>query len=82
MWVYAVGRQLERRRYESNDSPFMPTAWTERLSLFKIPELHKSEILTVEGLLAPEDEFKYNVEQKGLKGLIFEQIWDSEGGKT
>jgi len=45
--------------------------------IFKIPETVKGEILTFEGMKAPEDEFKYVVEQENLKGLIFEEIWDS-----
>ncbi len=48
-------------------------------SLFKIPETHKSEILVVEGLKDPEDEFRYIVESAGLKGLIFQEIWSDEG---
>ena len=46
--------------------------------LFKIPETCKSEILTCEGLNDPGHEFKGRVEQLGLKGLIFEELWDSE----
>jgi hypothetical protein len=44
-------------------------------SLFKIPETAMSEILCVEGLAAPEDEFKGTVEKHGLKGLKFKKIW-------
>lgn len=44
-------------------------------SLFKIPETAMSEVLCVEGLLAPEDEFKGTVEKLGLKGLKFKRIW-------
>ena len=44
-------------------------------SLFKIPETSKSEILVVEGLKDPKDEFKYAYETAGLQGLIFEEIW-------
>ena len=44
-------------------------------SLFKIPETAMSEILCVEGLAAPEDEFKGAVEKHGLKGLTFKKIW-------
>lgn len=44
-------------------------------SLFKIPETAGGEMLTVEGLASPEDEFKPIVEKMGLKGLIFEKIW-------
>ena len=44
-------------------------------SLFKIPETAMSEVLCVEGLAAPEDEFKGVVEKNGLKGLEFKKIW-------
>jgi hypothetical protein len=44
-------------------------------SLFKIPETAMSEILCVEGLAAPEDEFKGAVEKLGLNGLKFNKIW-------
>lgn len=46
--------------------------------LFKIPETVRGDIYTVEGMKAPEDEFKYTVESNGLKGLIFEEVWDGE----
>ncbi len=46
-------------------------------SLFKIPETATAEVLCVEGLAAPEDEFKGAVEKAGLKGLKFEKIWTS-----
>src|ERR1035441_5155480 len=44
----------------------------QRLSestLFKIPETAASEVLCVEGLKDPEDEFKAQVEGSGFKGL-------------
>jgi hypothetical protein len=44
-------------------------------SLFKIPETALGEVLCVEGLSAPEDEFKGAVEKYGLTGLIFKKIW-------
>ncbi|MCC7420138.1 MAG: hypothetical protein IT428_07660 [Planctomycetaceae bacterium] len=44
-------------------------------SLFKIPETAMSEVLCVEGLSAPHDEFKGRVEMLGLKGLIFQKLW-------
>lgn len=44
-------------------------------SLFKIPETAMSEVLCVEGLVAPEDEFKGTVEMLGLKGLRFQKLW-------
>jgi hypothetical protein len=36
------------------------------------------EILTVEGLASPDDEFKPLVEKYELKGLRFEELWSSE----
>jgi hypothetical protein len=52
----------------------------ERLeySLFKIPETRMSELLAVEGLAAPSDEFKAMVEQEGLTGLQFQKMWSSD----
>jgi len=44
-------------------------------SLFKIPETAMGEILCVEGLTSPEDEFKGTVEKYGLKGLKFKKVW-------
>lgn len=56
---------------------FKPNRFTES-PLFKIPETDVCEILTIEGLKDPEDEFKFNVESRGLTGLTFEELWDSE----
>jgi hypothetical protein len=47
-------------------------------TLFKIPETAMSEILCVEGLAAPEDEFKGMVEKHGLKGLKFTKLWSDD----
>ncbi len=47
-------------------------------SLFKIPDTRQSEVLCVEGLAAPEDEFKGTVEKLGLTGLIFQKLWSDE----
>ena len=44
--------------------------------LFKIPETHKGEILVVEGRKDPEDEFMHTVKSTGLRGLIFEKVWE------
>jgi hypothetical protein len=44
-------------------------------SLFRIPETRMGEILCVEGLSDPEDEFKATVEKLGLTGLRFKRIW-------
>lgn len=46
-------------------------------SIFKIPETSRGEVLVYEGLKDPEDEFKHLVEAAGLKGLVFELIWES-----
>lgn len=73
-WVYgkSTGARIRIERYA-----FHPGRLTET-PLFKIPETCKSEILTFEGLKDPDDEFKPRVERLGLKGLIFEEVWDSE----
>jgi hypothetical protein len=46
--------------------------------LFKIPETARSEILLVEGLLDPAQEFRAVVERAGLKGLLFYEVWSDE----
>jgi hypothetical protein len=46
--------------------------------LFKIPETSRAEIYTVAGRMDSDDEFKGRVEQCGLKGLIFEEVWSDE----
>jgi hypothetical protein len=56
---------------------FHPDRFSES-PLFKIPETRRAEILLVEGFRDPEEEFRYVVMQAGLKGLVFEQLWDSE----
>lgn len=53
----------------------------ERLSestIFKIPETALAEILCVEGLKDPADEFKYQVDSRRLKGLRFEELWSDD----
>jgi hypothetical protein len=47
-------------------------------TLFKIPETSLGEVLCVSGLKDPEDEFKAQVESLGLKGLIFEKLWEAD----
>lgn len=47
-------------------------------TLFKIPQTHRGEILVVEGLRAPHEEFRYAVERAGLKGLLFTERWSDE----
>ena len=43
--------------------------------LFKIPETAPAELLTITGLMDPQDEFKNRVESARLGGLVFEEIW-------
>ena len=45
-------------------------------TLFKIPETCRGDLLLVEGLRAPEAEFRAVVEAAGLRGLVFEQLWE------
>lgn len=73
-WVRGAtsGAKIRIERYA-----FFPERLME-VPLFKIPETAKSEILTVEGMKDPEDEFKFNVESLGLAGLAFEELWDSD----
>jgi hypothetical protein len=71
-------------RTEDTGTPIGPKQYAfnaNRLTetpLFKIPETCRSEILTCEGLKDPDDEFKRRVERLGLKGLMFEELWDSD----
>jgi hypothetical protein len=65
------------------DLPFMIDKYefhADRLdySLFKIPQTMHGEILTVEGIGSPDEEFKPLVEKYGLKGLRFEELWSSD----
>jgi hypothetical protein len=46
--------------------------------IFKIPETCRAEVLVVEGLLDPEDEFRSVVRRAQLRGLIFEQLWEDD----
>lgn len=69
-WRYAKG-QLPVDKYE-----FFQTRFCES-PLFKIPETCGCELLTIEGIKAPEDEFKGRVEKMGMQGLLFEEIWRS-----
>lgn len=70
-WVYEKGR-LPIKTYAFHKSRFAETP------LFKIPETCRSEILTIEGLKDPDDEFKGRVERLGLKGLNFEEVWTDQ----
>jgi hypothetical protein len=44
-------------------------------TLFKIPERAAGEVLTLSGIKDAEDEFKTIVENEGLKGIMFQNIW-------
>ena len=57
---------IRRHAFHADRLPEVP--------LFKIPETCRAEILTVEGMKDPDDEFKPRVERLGLKGLIFKEI--------
>ncbi len=72
-WEYAKGsgKKLWIKKYAFHHDRFSST-------IFKIPETCMSEILIVEGLRGPEDEFKQTVEAAGLQGLIFEKIWEEQ----
>jgi len=74
VWVYGetTGARLHIEKYA-----FKPNRFTET-SLFKTPETARSEVLAVEGLKDPEDEFKYVVEHGNLTGLLFELLWSDE----
>lgn len=72
-WVYgaSTGAKIGIQTYAFHANRLLESP------LFKIPETCKAEILTVEGANDPEYEFKGRVERLGLKGLRFEQIWES-----
>lgn len=50
-------------------------------TIFKIPQTRQSEVLVVEGLRSPEEEFRYTVETAGLKGLLFTELWHDDWQK-
>ena len=73
-WIYgeSTGARIEIAEYA-----FYPNRFSESV-LFKIPETCRGEVLLVEGLPGCEvEEFRYVVEQNGLEGLLFEEIWSS-----
>lgn len=47
-------------------------------SIFKIPETRRGSVLTWEKDGNPENEFKAFVEENGLTGLLFEELWNAE----
>jgi hypothetical protein len=70
-WVFdkKTGMPVRIVKYEFHRSRFPES------TLFKIPETAPGEMLTVTGLKDAEDEFKPRVEQLGLRGLLFEELW-------
>ncbi len=72
-WLCAEdGTRLYPDKYVFHRNRFSESA------IFKIPETRMGEILVVEGLKDPHEEFRYEVEQAGLKGLTFEELWRDE----
>jgi hypothetical protein len=55
---------------------FYPNRFSES-SLFKIPETRRTDVLTLERSMDPEEEFKAYVEENKLSGLVFELLWES-----
>jgi len=49
------------------------------VSLFKIPQNHGLDIMVAKGVSDLGNEFRALVRQENLKGLLFQEIWDSEG---
>jgi hypothetical protein len=72
-WVFgkATGAKIDIKRYV-----FKPERLPES-SLFKIPE-RVAHLFVAEGRFDSEDEFKSRVEQEGLEGLLFAEVWRSE----
>ena len=71
-----AGQRVYPTRYAFHRNRFDESA------LFKIPETHPGEILLVEGLREPEEEFRHVVEQAGLRGLRFEELWHEDSPDT
>lgn len=71
-WIYgkSTGSRIGIKNYS-----FHPNRFSESV-IFKIPETSKTEILVVEGLKDPDEELQFVVESTGLKGLVFELIWE------
>jgi hypothetical protein len=78
--VSALDEKKSRHKPEMPDwideYVFHPNRW--EYSLFKIPQTSIKEVLCVEGLADPEDEFKGAVEKLGLKGFEFRKLWSDE----
>ncbi len=70
-WFYEKGSSpVERYVFHENRLTETP--------LFKIPQENSLDIFAVEGIKDPEDEFKGRVEQSGLTGLTFEEVWSRD----
>jgi hypothetical protein len=67
-----TGERISPKKYVFHSDRFSESM------LFKIPETRRGEILVVEGLHDPEEEFRFVVEHAGLKGLLFEELWTDE----
>ena len=46
--------------------------------IFKIPETSRAYLYTMSGWKDPEDEFVFNVQKRGLKGLRFDEVWSDD----
>ncbi|MGE5265212.1 MAG: hypothetical protein ACM3S0_17675 [Acidobacteriota bacterium] len=71
-WVYGqtTGERIEIKKYAFHRNRFSESR------IFKIPETSKAEVLVVEWKEDSSDEFKYAVEEAGLRGLLFQTIWE------
>ena len=81
--VTEVVNCLDKKQSEAKPYPgtykkyvFHPDRWN--FSLFKIPETAPWEVLCVEGVTDPNDEFKGTVERLGLTGIKFQKLWSDE----
>ncbi len=72
-WFEVQGKPVHVKKYQflQNEVP--------AVSLFKIPEQARDRFFTVTGRATAATEFKSIVEGAGLTGLVFEEVWDSEG---
>jgi hypothetical protein len=52
--------------------------WFTESPLFKIPESCAREVLLVEGMRNPDQEFRAVVERNGLKGLRYTLLWSDD----
>jgi len=73
-WVYGkkTGKPIRIAKYAFHRDR-MPES-----SIFKIPQTARADILCYEGLKDPVDEFKPTVEKRGLTGIKFRELWQSD----